>query len=156
TDGEVLRCLESTAAVAEQHAHATAIHAVREVTVGDSKVEEAISVHITHSHRLWTDPGVEAPRLPEGAVAIAQEHADVFVKTKVIVAAEAARDGEVENAIAVDISHRHGLGAAPGVEVTGLLEGAVAVAQENGYSAFEGAIEADCGQIKDTVSVDIP
>ena len=48
-----------------------------------------------------------------------------------------ARHGEVGDAVAVEIPHRHGIRMAPGADGAGGLEGAVAVAQQHAHIVAE-------------------
>src|SRR5262249_57646175 len=94
-----------------------------------------------------SDPVREFGGGREGAGALAREHAGVFE--------EKVADGEVEEAVAVDVPHRHGNGLISGGEVAGGLEGAVAVAQQHAHVVAANARVGD-GEVEEAVAVDVP
>src|SRR5262249_56139014 len=78
----------------------------------------------------------------KAALTVARQHAD----------SSTACQGEIRNAIAVEISHRYVHGARPGGEVTRALEGAVAVAQQHTHRV---AIEVGDGEVGDAIAVEV-
>src|SRR5215813_874926 len=108
-------CPASSLAIIEQDRD------VVRVTVSHGEVGSTVAIHVRHHHRGRSTPRhVAAVGRLEGAIALAQEHTHT----------PREHHGEVEEAMAVDVAHRHGQGTAPGGEVAGGLERAVAAAQE--------------------------
>src|SRR5262245_30464921 len=77
----------------EQHADVVA------AAVGGGQVQLAVAVEVPHRHSGCPGPGGEVDGAPEGAVALAPQHADVGV----------IGGGQVLPAVAVEVPYHHGL-----------------------------------------------
>src|SRR6266404_3832275 len=85
----------------------------------------------------------------ERAVAPAQQDADAIATTAVITLIDHC---QIEVAVAIEVSHRHGSGTNTDSVVLGTLERAVALAQQDTYRAV---IATDHGEVWMTVAVEI-
>ena len=107
---------KSAIAIAQEHAGAIA------TIICSDDVEPAIAVHIAQGHGDWNSSRGEVCFGTKGAIAIAQEHADV---------AGAICSDDVQLAVAVHIAQGHGFWTITrGVVYCG-SKGAIAIAQEH-------------------------
>src|SRR5262249_60719452 len=133
--GREIPCLlDGSVAVAQQAAAA------------GGEVKEAVAVDVRYCHRGGPARG-EGAGVLEGAVAVAQEHADRAVGGDIV------GHGEVGSAVAVELPHRHGSGASPYGEMLRRLEGAVAVAPQHAHGV---ARKVGDGEVGSAVAVELP
>src|SRR5262249_19689456 len=131
TDAEGAGILEGAVAVAQEHSHAAA------AIVGHGEVEPAVAVEVFHRHGMGAISGGEGPRTQEAGVAVAQEPADRVIG---VPQNPGVGRGKVEQAVVVHVSHSHGSGVPSGGKGAGVLEGAIAVAQEHSYRVNNDAV----------------
>src|SRR5207247_1577025 len=93
--GEGVRRLESAITVAQQHTHGV-VRVEHAAAVGGDQVGSAVAIDVGQSHRGWIFPHGEGPRRLKSAVAVAQQHTEVF---RLVVGSN-----QVVQAIAVDVS----------------------------------------------------
>src|SRR5205823_8228356 len=99
------------------------------VETGDHEVWLTIPVEIANDDRIGTGPGVERGDKAEGAVAVARQHADCAGESD----GSLIRDGHVQHAVAIEVSHRHGKRIRADDIAGGGLKGAVPLAQQDAY-----------------------
>src|SRR5262249_18344822 len=102
---EVLGGLEGAVAVAQQHTHPV----VGAGGVGRDEIEVAVAIHVGYRQAIGIRIGGDVGGGLEGAVAVAEEHADVI--------APLVGSGNVEAAVAVDVGDHHIVRVLAGGEV---------------------------------------
>ena len=125
---------ERAVAVAQQHADGVGELLRRH------HVEPAVAVEVTDRDRVRGPADGQVDPGPEGAVAVAQQHAEGAV---------AVRRHQVEGAIVVEVAGRHGEGGLADAEDQVVrLERAVAFAQQDFHRGARGAsgVQGDVGQ----------
>src|SRR5579871_2790574 len=98
--GKALGGLEGAVAIAQQHAD-------RAVSICRHQVELAVAVEVPDRHRESRRTDAVTLRRLECAVAIAQE--DSHPAVGMVGSSPVVGEGEVGDAVAVEIAHRHGL-----------------------------------------------
>src|SRR2546425_323911 len=93
--------LEGAVTIAEQDTYRVRI------LIGHGQIGQAVAVEVSHHNRLRTVAGDVTLGVPEGAVALAHEHAHVGGVTIVITF---VHHGDIEMAVVVKVPHRHRAG----------------------------------------------
>src|SRR5262249_60829549 len=99
---------------------------------GHATCGDAAAHNTPHRHGKGSGRGGEVVGVPEGAVAVAQQHTHTTIEE--IRSRANAHHGEVLAAVAVKIAHCHGTGPRPGGEGAVALEGTAALAQQHAHT----------------------
>src|SRR6516164_1182418 len=94
------------------------------------EVEHSVVVEVSHGQTKGADSGGEEVSSLEGAIAVAQQHAD----TGRSLIGGIVRHGEVQDTVANKVPDHHRPGIPPGGISMRRLETAVAIAQQNAHA----------------------
>src|SRR5207247_1006307 len=132
--------LESTIAIAQQHAHRGAAAGA----VGHGEVRLTIEVEVSYHDEVRVAPSIVVDSCLEGPIAVAQQHAHV---------APLVGDSDVGLAIPIKVTYRYanGIGGAS-VVADCSLESPISVAQQHSNVA---AVVVGHGQVGLTIPVEV-